>query len=295
MNIMNTKSYFLNKYLGKLKLTSFCHDANKGTLITSAICTDSHNMKSPYYDKEIHENYENIFVSNTFLNKKYEKYVLHEWQPNNKDGTIWPYLDIFNYGYSYSLELPLNYDQNKEYPLLIFLHGGIDINKTVEDFPSNFYMSDDDPYILLRPCKREVDWNPIKIQDVVEEVKHNWKIDTRRIYLSGLSMGGRGTFIVASELSYMFAAIMSLSPHDEPYNYNLVADNLPRIPILISHGKNDIISSYDKAKEMYNYLNSKNYEILFDDLNTTHCCWYSLYYRNSSKMNWLMSHSRICF
>ena len=57
-----------------------------------------------------------------------------------------------------------------------------------------------------------------KISDLILDVSSNLKIDENRIYLTGLSMGGRGTFIVASELSDTFAAIMPFSPHHTPYS-----------------------------------------------------------------------------
>ena len=47
----------------------------------------------------------------------------------------------------------------------------------------------------------------------------NRLVDDERIYLTGLSMGGRGSFIVAADLPETFAAIMPLSPHHGPYSY----------------------------------------------------------------------------
>ena len=77
-------------------------------------------------------------------------------------------------------------------------------------------MSENDEYIIAAPTKLGIDWSPKKIQDLVEDIRVNIKINDNRIYLTGLSMGGRGTFIVASKLPNLFAAIMPLSPHHRP-------------------------------------------------------------------------------
>ena len=58
------------------------------------------------------------------------------------------------------------------------------------------------------------------------DIKSNLKIDENRIYLTGLSMGGRGTFIVAAGLPQIFAAIMPLSPHHGPFSYVPLAEKV---------------------------------------------------------------------
>ena len=126
-------------------------------------------------------------------------------------------------GYSYVLRIPKNYKKNKKYPLVIFLHGGISSNarsltRRAQSL-ENFYMPENDEYIIAAPIKLGIDWSPKRIQDVVNDIQSNMKINNKRIYLTGLSMGGRGTFIVAAELPNLFAAIMPFSPHHQPYSY----------------------------------------------------------------------------
>ena len=104
--------------------------------------------------------------------------------------------------------------------------------------------------MFLAPIRLEIDWDAKKIFDVIENIKENVNVDETRIYLTGLSMGGRGTFIVAAKHPDTFAALMSLSPHHGPFSYLPLAEKIKDIPIWMSHGNIDKISSYGLAKKM---------------------------------------------
>ena len=68
---------------------------------------------------------------------------------------------------------------------------------------------DEQPFVIIIPEKKEWDWL-IKVEDIVNDAKQNLLIDEDR-YLTGLSMGGRGTMIVAAELPNTFANCPNLS------------------------------------------------------------------------------------
>ena len=142
-------------------------------------------------------------------------------------------------GYSYVLNIPKNYEKNKKYPLLISLHGAIKNNsytlQSRSNYGKNFFVPEDDEYIIATPIKLGIDWSPNKINDVINDISSNIKIDEKRIYLTGRSMGGRGTFIVASGLPDKFAAIMPFSPHHTPYSYKELAPKVSHLPIYLHH------------------------------------------------------------
>ena len=196
-------------------------------------------------------------------------------------------------GYSYIVDIPKDYDSKKEYPLVVFLHGGVDGNQSKLKYRAglrnSFYMSDDNQYILVVPFKIGFDWDPKKIIDIIEDVKSNLSVDVSRVHLTGLSMGGRGSFIVASEYPDVFASIMPLSPHHTPYNYLSLKDKVKNIPILISHGDIDQVSSFDIAKEMYEELKSLDAEVTFKTrYGIGHTGWES-FYSDKENINWLLS------
>ena len=195
-------------------------------------------------------------------------------------------------GYSYVLRFPENFKKNKKYPLVIFLHGGVNsdirrLNGRIRTVNS-FYIPENDQYIIASPIKLGYDWSPKKIQDMLEDIKSNLKIDLDRIYLTGLSMGGRGTFIVASELPDIFAAIMPLSPHHTPYSYLPLADKVSHIPTFLHHSTNDRTSKFSVAKDMFEKLKKINENLVFDIGNSGHYGWNKIY-GNPKNIEWLMS------
>ena len=196
-------------------------------------------------------------------------------------------------GYEYSVKPPIGYNDSNEYPIFIFLHGGTTIDLFFYNFlTNNFHMPQNDSYIIVRPEKLEMDWDPKKVLDVLEDVKSQMNINDDRVYLTGLSMGGRGTFIVAAELPNYFAAIMPLSPHHTPYSYVPLAEDVDHLPIWLSHGDSDSVSSYDMAADMAQELQRLGAEIEFHTvIDGEHQGWFSIY-SDPVAMEWMLSHVR---
>ena len=101
-------------------------------------------------------------------------------------------------------------------------------------------------------------------------------------------MGGRGTFIVASELPDTFAAIMPFSPHHTPYSYKEKSMKVSHLPIYLHHSKNDRVSSFTIAEDTYNNIKAVNDNIIFNIGNTGHSGWPKLY-GDESIIRWLLS------
>ena len=195
-------------------------------------------------------------------------------------------------GYSYVLRFPENFKKNKKYPLVVFLHGGINSNPRKLNSRiltvNSFFIPENDQYIIASPIKLGIDWSPKKIQDVIADIESQLKIDKKRIYLTGLSMGGRGTFIVAAELPDLFAAIMPLSPHHTPYSYLNLASKVSHLPIFLHHSTNDKTSKFSLAEKMSDELKKLNANMLFDIGNFGHYGWNKIY-KNPENINWLIS------
>ena len=195
-------------------------------------------------------------------------------------------------GYSYVLRFPENFKKNKKYPLVVFLHGGINsdsrrLNGRVLTV-NNFFIPENDQYIIASPIKLGIDWSPKKIQDVISDIESQIKIDKKRIYLTGLSMGGRGTFIVAAELPDLFAAIMPLSPHHTPYPYLNLSSKVSHLPIFLHHSTNDKTSKFSVAEKMSEELKKLNANMVFDVGEFGHSGWNKIY-KNPDNINWLLS------
>ena len=196
-------------------------------------------------------------------------------------------------GYTYSVKVPRGYNSSNEYPVFLFLHGQLLDSVFFNNMlTNNFYMPEDDKYIIVRPSKLESDWDPKKALDVLEDVKSHLSVDDDRVYLTGLSMGGRGTFIVAAALPDYFAAIMPLSPHHGPYSYLPLAEDVAHLPIWMSHGTADNTSSYEMAAQMAENLTELGAEIEFETVvDGEHGGWYTIY-TDPVAMQWILSHVR---
>ncbi|MRG48088.1 phospholipase [Chitinophaga sp. SYP-B3965] len=104
----------------------------------------------------------------------------------------------------------------KRWPVLFFLHGkgerGDDLSKArIAGVPE--ILGHDLPFILIVPqCKLSAPtWEVASLDSLYEDVKRSYPIDTNRVYLTGLSMGGYGTWIWASAHPERFAAIVPIA------------------------------------------------------------------------------------
>ena len=110
-----------------------------------------------------------------------------------------------DYLQDYLLFLPADYDKSlKPWPLIIFLHGsgerGDDISLVKTHGPPKIVEQDKNfPFILISPqCPAGRWWNSGELKLLIDEVRNRHRIDPQRIYLTGLSMGGYGTWEMAT-------------------------------------------------------------------------------------------------
>src|SRR5436309_9138617 len=102
----------------------------------------------------------------------------------------------------YLLFLPANYDarSRQRWPLILFLHGagerGSDVWKVATHGPpKNVTDHPDFPFILVSPrCPEGQTWSKDVLLVLLDEITRTYRVDTNRVYLTGLSMGGYGTW-----------------------------------------------------------------------------------------------------
>ncbi len=147
---------------------------------------------------------------------------LHNY--SHQDGTVG------KNNYQYSIFVPKDYDPKSPYPLVFYLHGGgkgrthpsqghrnmltgrLRDNNRKTDAGYSRNMPDYKGYILVSPVKPIAYWRASVFKRLVAHVKSKVNIDENRIYVTGFSMGGQGTWFVAcgSDGSYRIAAMMPL-------------------------------------------------------------------------------------
>jgi predicted peptidase len=115
----------------------------------------------------------------------------------------------------YLLFLPQGYeaDKNKKWPLILFLHGagerGTNVWKVATHGPpKNVAEHPDFPFIVVSPqCPEKQVWSNEVLLGLLEEAMKKCQVDPSRVYLTGLSMGGYGTWNLGLAYPEKFAAI----------------------------------------------------------------------------------------
>ena len=147
----------------------------------------------------------------------------------------------------YLLYLPKDYDEQESLPLMLFLHGRGESNGPISLVakwgpPRIVGEGDDMPYIIISPqCPRSDNWSSEKQQQILIElldsVSKEWKVDSNRVYLTGLSMGGFGSWQLAAKYPERFAAVVPICGGMSVKH----AEALKNIPIWAFHGDKDPI------------------------------------------------------
>ena len=167
----------------------------------------------------------------------------------------------------YTLFLPRDYDENKEYPVLLFLHGagdrGGDNVAQLKCINPAFYTSCDilSQAIIICPQVPQGGWWDIydgseakgylvAAKRLCDLMVSRYNGDTDRIYVTGLSMGGYGTWQMIDYYGDYFAAAAPLCG----WGNTSAANRLKDIPIWIFHGTEDTTVGIYSSQVMYDAI-----------------------------------------
>lgn len=190
---------------------------------------------------------------------------------------------------NYVLHLPVNTKEKK--PLIIFLHGsgekGADIEKVKTHGPFKYLRENElDSYVLAPQCPENEYWDAEVLYQLILKIQKENEIDAKRIYLTGLSMGGWGAWNLAFSHPEMFAALVPIAGFVDriPMIENC---KIATIPIRIFHGLVDDVVDVNYSIAIYKKLRScnKNIELtIFDDAG--HDSWTRVY-DNKEIYDWM--------
>jgi len=194
---------------------------------------------------------------------------------------------------NYLLYLPKEYDQsNDEFPLVLFLHGagerGTDIEKVkVHGLPRLINERKDFPFIVVSPqCPDNMFWNTDLLAALLDEIEANYKVDKNRMYVTGLSMGGHGTWSLAIAQPNRFAAIAPICGWSNP----TMACTIKNIPNWVFHGAKDMVVPLSASEQMVEKLKSCNADVKFTIYpEANHDSWTETY-NNDELYNWFLQH-----
>lgn len=194
----------------------------------------------------------------------------------------------------YLASLPKDYDQQEKWPLVLFLHGagerGDDLEKVkVHGPPKLIAKGKQFPFITIAPqCPRNRWWDARELDELVTHVSKKYKVDTDRIYVTGLSMGGFGTFALAAYAPERFAAIAPICGGGEPIH----AFRTNHIPTWVFHGAKDGVVPEARSKVMVEALKKKKCDVKYTVYpDAGHDSWTATY-DNPEFYTWLLSKKR---
>lgn len=165
-------------------------------------------------------------------------------------------------GVTYLISYPQGYTAKsaERWPLLIFLHGagerGTNLQAvTVHGPPKLVKNGRELPFVIVSPqCPPDVVWDVETLDAMLTKLLRTQAIDPRRVYLTGLSMGGYGTWAWAGAHPERFAAIAPICGGGEPIGVWLAGgarrEALARLPIWVFHGAKDNVVPLAESERM---------------------------------------------
>ena len=205
-----------------------------------------------------------------------------------------------NYSYLDYLPPEYNLDTTKYYPLIIYLHGGssrgTDLNKLYNSgIPDQIYRGREFSFIILSPqCPIHTRWSTDNwFENFYKEIIIKYRIDTSRIYLTGESLGGSGTWYLAIKYPKKFTAIAPISgfTHHIDYIENHI-DNLSNLPIWAFHGKLDQVVQYEDSERLIKLLENKNTKVKFTSLSDVGHWIHWLVYPQEELFDWFLEYDK---
>jgi predicted peptidase len=195
----------------------------------------------------------------------------------------------------YLLYLPEGYEkEGKAWPLLLFLHGagesGHDLNKVkVHGPPKLVEAGKKFPMIIVSPQAPRMGWDVPTLNALLDDVMATHKVDKDRIYVTGLSMGGFGTWALAAAYPDKFAALAPICGGGDPHD----AAKLKHLPIWVFHGAKDKVVQPSRSESMVKALKNQGAEqvqfTLYPDAD--HDSWTKTY-DNPEVWEWLLKQKR---
>lgn len=162
--------------------------------------------------------------------------------------------------YPYVVYVPRDYAPGKKLPVILFLHGagerGNDgLKQTQVGIGSALRMSSERfPALVVMPqCAAGQFWSDKMAEfalKALDQTVAEYSGDANRLYLTGLSLGGFGSFLIASQHPDKFAAVVPICGGVRGADLKSVAEKLKDVPMWIFHGDADTVVPPVRSREM---------------------------------------------
>jgi predicted peptidase len=207
-------------------------------------------------------------------------------------------------------------DSKECYPLVVFLHGGFgrgtdnqkQLRSGVDEFVKESTRKKHPCFLAVPQCPPDKLWFNVGPQDVrgnlplpksptepsalvldlIEALCNEFRIDKDRIYLTGLSMGGYGTWDLISRRPDLFAAAIPVAGGGDPAQ----AEKLAKLPIWAFHGAADPLVPVERARDMIAAIKKAGGAPKYTEYKgVSHDAWTPTY-RDNAVLDWLFEQKK---
>ena len=197
--------------------------------------------------------------------------------------------------FPYILHLPEDYDPAKKYPLILFLHGAGERGENFEHYrialPKMLKQGYTREAIILCPqCPLELTWNllALNLKKYLDDMIKQYNADEDQILITGLSMGGYGTWEMISSFPDVFAAAGPICGGGIFWR----AERIGKMPVRVYHGLADTIVPPVNSEIMVEALKAKGGSVEYFPLEgVNHNSW-DYAYEKAGLIDWLLEHKR---
>ena len=205
----------------------------------------------------------------------------------------------------YLLYLPKEYDAkaSKQWPLVLFLHGagerGTNLQRVaIHGPPMMVKQGTNFPFIVVAPqCPEGERWENESLRQLLDHVMKTHRVDASRVYLTGLSMGGYGTWKLALAYPEKFAAIAPICGGGERIDVLLAggkkAAALRDLGVWAFHGAKDSVVPLEESERMVDAFKKAGVKEVKLTVypEADHNSW-TVTYNNPEFYEWLLKHQR---
>ncbi len=195
---------------------------------------------------------------------------------------------------AYLLYLPEGYDGGADWPLLLFLHGagerGSDLAQVAVHGPPRLLREGRAlPFIVASPqLPAGQYWHPGALHALLDDLAARYRVDEDRVYVSGLSMGGFGTWALAVDRPARFAAVAPVCGGGDP----TAVCGIGALPVWAFHGAQDTVVPIERSEELVAALEACGGDVRFTVYpDAGHDAWTETY-ANPALYDWLLARRR---
>lgn len=194
---------------------------------------------------------------------------------------------------SYRIYFPQGYSgESAGFPMLFFMHGagetGTDLDLLERATLPRFIKEGLElPFVTVCPQCVEM-WDVRILDPLLDEVIDRFNVDPARVYITGSSMGGQGTWMLANVAADRVAAIAPICP-----SFTLIdPENFRGLPVWVFHGAMDSVVPIEETDRMIALLRNAGCDVKFTEYpNLDHDAWTPAYH-DPELWEWMLSHRK---